>query len=258
MVDQATRKRHSRARIVVGETTQTIGDKTISVVKGCRLETEQINAHAVVCHLCRQVVPPIHFLYRPISNGDAYAAPGCAIRYEGTRFNQAALIEMEFAARDVADGEVRGIDWREVTTQGLKENQFEPVVMRFPIGRYCVHVTSVVPPLVQVAMCSLVLREAYGRQRLCRGCRVYHWELPGCCGHPRKTAGRKNEWQEYDRAAQFEVKCTVPRASSTCGALPFFHGLSPSLASLSGSSSIACAVNAFDSRAPAYSLRAGG
>src|SRR5579864_6399307 len=144
MVDQEARERHSGARVVIGEPTQTIGDQAISVVKGSWLETKHINVQRVVCYLCRQVVQPIHSLYRPIANRGSNATGRCAIRYDRIRFNQAPLVKMEFASRDIADGKVRCVNWWEITPQGLEENQFKPIMVRLPIRRYGVHVTCVI------------------------------------------------------------------------------------------------------------------
>src|SRR5260370_19451553 len=148
MIDQAAGERHSGARVVIRETTQTIGDQSVPIVKGSWLETKHINMQRVVWHLCRQVVQPIHSLYRPIANGETNAACRCAIRYDRIRFNQAPLVKMEFASRDIADGKVRGIEWRESRPQGLEENQFKSIKVRLPIGGGCVYLSCVIPPLV--------------------------------------------------------------------------------------------------------------
>jgi hypothetical protein len=97
----------------------------------------------------------------------------------GGGFGKAALVEVEFALGDVADGEMGSVYGWEVATSRLEEDEFEAVVVRSAIGCGGVHMSGVVPPFGQVVVCAFVLREVYWWERLRLGRYLDLWQLLG-------------------------------------------------------------------------------
>ncbi len=67
---------------------------------------------------------------------------------------------------DIGDGEVRGIDGRDIAAAGLEDDELEAVDARFSGAIGGVEVAGVVPPLGEIVVRALILRETDGRQDL--------------------------------------------------------------------------------------------